>query len=154
MNLSYKRRQIFAFFLVFYCIYESNALNNKEAIVDILKILPQNSDIGNVTWLVTIIWQVILLIYICLQCFATKVFFENLCCIKNSNISVPIILALILVGLLVVNFDMSKVLTLLIQYAKYLAMFVQYLLPIIFLLFSFKKSSSKVVRQNLAEERK
>ncbi len=147
------------FFLVFYCIYESNALNNKEAIVDILKILPQNSDIGNVTWLVTIIWQVIILIYICLQCFATKIFFENLFCISNSNISVPIILALILGGLFIVNFDMSKVLTLLVQYAKYLALFVQYLLPVIFLLFSFKKSKSKtfdqkLLKKSLAKERK
>lgn len=127
------------FFLVFYCIYESNALNNKEAIVDILKILPQNSDIGNITWLVTIIWQIVVMIYICLQTFATKVFFENLFCIKNPNISLSIILALILAGLFVVNFDMSKVLILLIDYAKYLAIAVQYVLPLGFLLFSFKK---------------
>ena len=126
--------------------------------LDILKILPQNSDIGNVTWLVTIIWQVIILIYICLQCFATKIFFENLFCINNSNISVPIILALILGGLFIVDFDMSKVLTLLVRYAKYLALLVQYLLPVIFLLFSFKKSKSKtfdqkLLKKSLAKER-
>ena len=127
------------FFLVFYCIYESNALNNKEAIVDILKILPQNSDIGNVTWLVTIIWQVLIMVYICLQTFATKVFFEDLFCIKNSNISLLFILAIILAGLFIVNFDMNKVLILLIDYAKYLAIVVQYVLPIFLLLFSLKK---------------
>ncbi len=135
------------FFLVFYCIYESNALNNKEAIVDILKVLPQNSDIGSITWVITILWEVMLLLYICTQVFASRVFLENLFGFKNHFWSIAICLGLILAGVLITNFNMSQVLALLIKYAKYLALGVQYALPIIYLLagLKYRRRNEKVI---------
>ncbi len=134
------------FFLVFYCTYETNSLNNKEAIVDILKILPQNSDIGNITWVVTILWEVMLMVYICLYAYASRVFLQHITKIKNNYIAIGIVLALVLTGLLIINFDMTKVISFFIGYAKYFALFVQYVLPIVFFLFSFKgKKQNKSV---------
>jgi len=142
------------FFLVFYCIYETNALNNKEAIVDILKILPQNSDIGSITWVVTIMWEAVLLLYICLQSFATRKCFEGLFSFEKPTLSITMILAIILTALLLINFDMSKVLTLLIKYAKYLAIAVQYVLPLIILLCSLSKKQKTLPKLKLKEAEK
>ena len=136
------------FFLVFYCTYETNSLNNKEAIVDILKVLPQNSDIGNITWVVTILWEVILMVYICLYSYASRTMLQNITKIKNNYIATAIVLALVLTGLFIINFDMTKLLTFLIEYAKYFAMGVQYLLPIVLLVGSWiKKTSQKLERR-------
>lgn len=119
------------FYLIFYCIYEADTINNKEAITDVLKVLPQNSDVGSVNWVITVLWHAVLLSYICLNAFTTRMFFEGLVPIKNPKISISIVLALIFAGLLVINFDMVKLLTFLVIYTKYFAIACQYILPVI-----------------------
>lgn len=119
------------FYLIFYCIYETDTVNNQEAITDILKVLPQNSDVGNVNWVITVLWHAVLLTYICLYAFVTRVFFEGLTTISSPKISLPIILVIVLAGLLIINFDMVKLLTFLVIYTKYFAIACQYVLPCI-----------------------
>ena len=137
------------FFLVFYCLYETDSINNKEAIVDMLKVMPQNSDAGNINWLITILWQGVLMLYICLYGFVCRVFVEKLFCFNNAKISIPIVLAVVLTVLLLLNFDMRKVILLLTMYGKYLAIFAQYVLPGLILVFSLRlrRKNEKVVQK-------
>ncbi len=117
------------FFFIFFCIFESDTLNNKEAIVDILKVLPQNSDVGNINWIITVMWQVALLVYICLYTYITRMFLEELFSFDKARISIPIVLALCLAGLLAINFDVNSFLLIATEYIKYFAIVCQYILP-------------------------
>jgi spore germination protein KB len=136
------------FFLVFYCVFETDTINNKEAITDVLRVLPQNSDVVNVNWVITLLWQLALLVYICLYSYISRIFLEGLFNFHNAKVSVPIVLMLVLASLLVINFDMSKLLFFLVNYAKYFAILCHYVLPVIIFitsLFRLRRKNEKAI---------
>lgn len=136
------------FVMVFYCLYDYSAIFHKNAITEVMQVIPRSSDIGSLDWVITLIWDASMIIYMCLKFFASTRVFKFTFCIKKDWINILLVLIFMAVLVYLTKFNMSIIIEYSTKYIKYFYYVVSFLLPIImFIIAIFKKPLQKVKKQ-------
>ncbi len=122
------------FILIFYCLFDYSAVFHRNAITDIVQVIPRNSDLGNIDWIVTLVWDITMIIYMCIMFFASTKMCKDVFCIKQKWINIIIVLALIGVIVFLTKFDVARIIKYASGYVYYFYYTVAFVLPIIMLL--------------------
>ena len=131
------------FILLFISMFGNNAVNHKNAISDVVQILPTNSDLGGFGWILTLIWDMALFVYFSILIFATNDLFRNVFYKKYSWITIVIISCLVLGLTMLIGFDVQKMIDFVTTFCVYPALIIQYVIPTIFLIFLFRLKERK-----------
>lgn len=131
------------FILLFISMFGNNAINHKNAISDIVQILPTNSDLGGFGWVLILIWDMALFVYFSILIYATNDLFRNVFYKKFTWISLLIISILVLGITIFVGFDINKMIQFVTGICVYPAIIIQYVLPTFFLVFLFRLKEKK-----------
>lgn len=133
------------FLAVSYSLFNYNSVTHTNAISDTLQLLPSISDIGSFDWIMVLVWDICLFLYFTLNVLGAFYCFRMVFFKKWQMVSVFVILASVLTICLLLSFDIISSINIARNYLCYYSIFIQYLLPIILFLFSFKikKQSTK-----------
>lgn len=126
------------FLAVSYSLFNYNSITHTNAISDTLQLLPSISDIGSFDWVMVLIWDICLFLYFTLNVLGAFYCFRMCFFKKWQMVSVFIILASVLAICLLLNFDVILSVNIARDYVCYFSMFIQYFLPLILFVFSFK----------------
>lgn len=132
------------FLVIVYSVFSYNTVCHTNSISDIIQIIPSSSDIGGFDWVMILIWDVSLFIYFTLNVLCSFYCFRQVIPKLNQRVLVCVLLVLILASNLITNFDIIHSVEIIKNYLVYFSAVIQYLLPIIFLIFGiFKKMVNK-----------
>lgn len=126
------------FLAVSYSLFNYNSVTHTNAVSDTLQLLPSISDIGSFDWIMVLIWDICLFLYFTLNVLGAFYCFRMVFLKKWQMVSVFIILSIVLAICLFLNFDVILSVNLARDYVCYFSMVIQYLLPLILFIFSFK----------------
>lgn len=134
------------FYAVIYSRYSYNIISHTNSISDILQVQPSSSDIGNFDWVLILIWDICLFIYICLNTIsASSCFKEAFYPIKQIYVSMFLCLAIFLVNFFA-RFNIYSFVNLAENSLMYYSIALQYILPLIIFVFAlFKKRRTNEV---------
>ncbi len=129
---------ITTFFVVSYCLFGYNSVCHTNSISDTLQVLPSTSDIGSLDWILILIWDISLILSLAINALSATFCLKNV--FKNSSQKIVsiIVLSFILLISLVAKFDIFSSIQFVRNYVGYFCCGIQYLLPVLILLFSFK----------------
>lgn len=131
------------FYLLYTALFSYNASNYGQSNSDMISILPQSSDVASIYWLVAVVWCIAMFLY-CIVFGACSQY-----CIQEAvgtkykwqiGVLICVIVLAVSVGL---NFDISKLIKIGKEYGKYYDYIVQFAIPILLLIFSFRLKSDR-----------
>lgn len=128
-----------AFVMVFYCLYHHSAIFHKNAITDVMQVIPRNSDIGSLDWVISLIWDCAMIIFMCLMFFASIQTCKYTFSINHDWINILITLALIFIIVFFLKFDISHIVEYVTMYLRYYYYVVIYLIPLLMLIIGLFK---------------
>lgn len=135
---------IVVFFMsIVYAVFDYNASTHSNAISDMLQIIPTASDIGNFDWILILIWDIALFLYFTFNALGAFYSFRQTFFKKWQNLTISAIMLLVLVVNVFTNFDIHNGVIFVQNYVWYFCLVVQYALPILIFLFSFKLKRRK-----------
>lgn len=130
---------VVAFFMaIVYAVFDYNATSHSNAISDILQIIPASSDIGNFDWVLILIWDISLFLYFTFNSLCAFYSFRQVFFKKWQLFTITAILLLVLGVNLFTSFDIHNSVIFVQNYAWPFLFIIQYVVPIIIFLFSFK----------------
>lgn len=140
------------FMLIVYSIFSYNTISHTNSISDIMQGTPSSSDIGSFDWIVIIIWDACLFIYLTLNVLCSFYCFRQVVPKLNQRILAGALLIIVLSSNLITHFDIIHSVEICKNYLMYSSAVLQYLLPILFLIFSLfnpnKKKDEQFQQQN------
>ena len=130
---------IICFFIAsFYSVYSYNSVCHSNAISDMLQVLPTTSDIGSFDWILVLMWDTTLFLYLSLYIFGGLYCLKFIFGDRFEIVQIIVILSLIFLPNALTNFDILINIDFAKSYLMYFSIVMQYILPLIILLFSFK----------------
>lgn len=136
------------FLAVSYSLFNYNSVTHTNAISDTLQLLPSISDIGSFDWIMVLIWDICLFLYFTLNVLAAFYCFRMVFFKKYQMLAVFTILAAVLIICMVINFDIITTINIVRNYLCYYSIFMQYIMPVILFLFSFKIKKTVLMDNN------
>ena len=124
------------FYAMYYCLYGNASIIHKNAIEDMVDSLPLSSDFGRMSWVIVLMWsfalfaELSLLLYIAVTCF--DFIFPS----KNKYVASSVSIILLILSIVVFNFNLSTLIDFDIYYVRYLSIFLQFVVPIVMLIAS------------------
>ena len=140
------------FTAVAYSLFNYNSVTHTNSISDVLQVLPSISDIGSFDWVMVLIWDCSLFLFFTLNILGAFYSFRQVFFKKHQLLSVFIILAVMLLCCVAINFDIFGAINLVRDYGCYFSFAMQYVLPVILLIFSYKIKRRKVNAQATMEK--
>lgn len=131
------------FIVLFMSIFGSSSIIHNNAICDVVQVLPADSDIGNLGWILILVWDMALFIYFSIMIITSLETFRGIFTKKLPWLSVCIILSVISGAMLIIGFDISKAVNFFMDICCFPAIALQYVLPLIFLIFTFRLKEKK-----------
>lgn len=131
------------FVAVSYAVFSYNAVSHTNAISDIIHVLPSTSDIGSFDWVLILIWDMNLFLYFALNCLGAFYSFRQAFFKKWQGAVIFGILFLVFILSLLSNFDIIFAINLAKNYFWYFCIPIQYGLPVLLLIFSYKVKRRK-----------
>lgn len=131
------------FILLFISMFGENAINHKNAISDIVQILPSNSDLGGFGWVLTLIWDMALFVYFSILIYSINDLLRNVFYKKYTWITIFISCAFVFGITMFVGLDIQKMIEFVTTICVYPALIIQYAIPTIFLIFLFRLKEKK-----------
>lgn len=130
---------IIAFFVVFYGVYTITSPGHKNAITDIVRFAKKISTVDLLDWLPVLTMIPIIILQVTLYLFMLKEIYEQTVNIKSSKyfISFFVVTVFVLSSLYLYNIQILDILF--VEYLKYFAVFLFYLLPILLYIVQFIK---------------
>ena len=130
------------FMLIVYSIFTYNTVSHTNSISDIMQVTPSSSDIGSFDWVIIIVWDACLFIYFTLNVLCSFYCFRQVVPKLNQRILAGALLILVLGSNLVTHFDIIHCVVICKNYLMYPSAIIQYLFPLVFLVFSFFNKST------------
>ena len=121
-----------------YALFNYNSVCHTNTISDMLQVLPSTSDIGSFDWLLILIWDISLFLSICLSVYGAFYCFKKVFFKKFSILILSLLLLSILIPSIIINFDINTGINFVKQYASYFCLAVEFALPVLMLIFSFR----------------
>ncbi len=134
--------------LIFYCLFDYSAIFHKNAITDVMQVVPRNSDIGSLDWVVTLIWDASMVIYMCIMFFASVKTCQSTFSIKKDWINILIVIVLLGAIVLVSKFDVARIIRDVSGMFRYFYYVVSWVIPIVMFIIALCKSK-EAVREKL-----
>ena len=131
------------FILVFYCLFDYSAVYHRNAITDIMQVIPRNSDIGSLDWIVTLVWDICMIIYMCLMFFASTKTCQQTFNIKHKWLSIVIVFVVLAASVFVTKFDAAMLIQYASEYLFYFHYVVLVVIPIVMLIVGLVKHKEK-----------
>ena len=132
-----------AFYAVIYARYSYNIISHTNSISDILQVQPSSSDIGNFDWVLILVWDICLFLYLCLNTIsASTCFKEAFYPIKQIYVSMFLCVAIFLVNFFL-QFNIYSFVNLAEGPLVYYSLAAQYVLPVILFVFALLKKRRK-----------
>lgn len=125
-------------YIIFYCLYGNVAISYTNTVTDVIQVLPPSADVGRIGWLVVLIWTYGLFIefLLLLHCGAASI--EAVITTPNSLAGNIIMLLLCFGSIFVFKFDITVIIRLITEYGSYFAIVMQYFVPLLMLIMSFR----------------
>lgn len=131
------------FYVIVYCRYSYNIISHTNAISDILQVQPSSSDIGNFDWVLILIWDICLFLYLGINFVsASHCFKETFYPLKQIYVSLILCVAVLLVNFFL-QFNIYSFVILAQDSLLYYSIAVQYCLPLVIFLVSLCKKRRK-----------
>ncbi len=127
-----------AFFMVFYSLYGPASITHRNAIADILDALPFSSDLGRLSWIIVLLWHFALFVATAVLFYLAVTMFDFIIPSPNKIGSILLTCVLVFIGVYFLRFDLGMIVKMNTTHWKYYSAVFQYLLPILFLIFSFR----------------
>lgn len=121
-----------------YALFSYNSVSHTNTISDVLQVLPSTSDIGSFDWLLILIWDIALFLLLTYSILGALYCFKNVFFNKYPVAVTIALLLLILIPSLLINFDINTGINFVKDLASYFCLFVEFVIPILMLIFSFK----------------
>ena len=143
------------YIMIVYGVFSYSTVCHTNCISDILQTLPSASDIGSFDWIIILIWDIALFMYLTLNVLGAFYSIRQVLPKFNQQILVTILLALILGANLLSHFDIIHTVENIKTYVSYFSGAMQYAFPLLFLFFSMfhktekgKNKQSSLLNQN------
>lgn len=131
------------FYLIYNCIHGVNGAIYNNSLSDISSILSHNGEAGGVIWIIIMIWCLAIFLFMCISSFCASFCLKEAITNKRGWI-IDLILTLGVLGCsYLLNFNVSQVAKIFIAYGKYLSLTVQYAIPLLLLIFSYRLKAVK-----------
>lgn len=140
------------FTAIAYSLFNYNSVTHTNSISDVLQVLPSISDIGSFDWVMVLIWDCSLFLFFTLNILGAFYSFRQVFFKKHQLMCVFIILAIMLACCVAINFDIFGAINLVRDYGCYFSFAMQYVLPVILFIFSFKIKRRDVNAQATLEK--
>lgn len=127
-----------SFFMIFYSLYGPSSITHRNAIADVLDVLPFSSDLGRLSWIIVLLWHFALFVATSVLFYLAVTMFDTVFPTPKRLGGIILSCVAIFVGVYFLRFDLGEIIKLNTQYGKYYAAFFQYGMPIMFLIFSFR----------------
>ena len=135
---------IAVFYLIYNCIHGSSGAIYHNSLSDITSILSHNSATNGIIGAVIMIWCLAIFLFMCVSSYCTSFCLKEAITHKRGWI-IDLILMLGMFGCAwALNFNISEVSKIFINYGKYLSLVVQYVIPLLILTFSFRLKRRRV----------
>ena len=131
------------FIFLFVSMFSNNAVNHKNAISDIVQILPSNSDLGGFGWVLILIWDMALFVYFSILLYAANDLLRSVFYKKFTWVTILIVCGLVLGLNLIVGLDVQKMISFATEIAVFPVLIMQYVVPTLFLVFLFRLKERK-----------
>lgn len=139
------------FYFIYYCMFGFNAGNYTNALADTITVLPGNTDIGGITWLIILAWAIAVFLYLAVMAYGTTFCFAEAFGKKLKPYIAFVVIAVTIGVSVALNFDIARLVIFSLDYLKYFDWAMQYLLPVVLLIFSFRLKK-RAVSTNKTQE--
>lgn len=131
-------------FFVFYAKFSYGSTSHSNAISDLIQASPSISDIGSFEWIIILIWDMALFLFMTLNLFGAVYCFRHAIFKVNQNIVITVIIVAIFVINYLGHFDIFYTVSFILDYQKFPCIAVQYGLPLMIFIFAlFRKKGRK-----------
>lgn len=125
------------FLAIVYSVFSYATVCHTNSISDIMQVLPSSSDIGGFDWVIILIWDISLFLYLTLNVLSSYYCIKQIMPKINKTVLVCLLLIIILGSNLLTHFDIIHNVEIGKKYIVYFSSFMQYGLPVLFLVSAF-----------------
>ena len=137
------------FIAIVYAVFDYNTATHSNAISDILQIIPAGSDVGTFDWVLILIWDIALFLFFTFNALGAFYSFRQTFFKRWQLFTISFILALVLLINILTSFDIHNSIIFVQNYAWYFCFAMQYVVPILIFLFSFRLKRSNNAKVSL-----
>ena len=125
-------------YIIFYCLYGNTSIAYTNTVTDVVQILPPTADIGRVGWIVVLVWAYGLFMELMLLMTSGALSIQSIVETPHNVLGNSIMVIMCFISIFVTRFDMTLVIQIVLDCLTYFAIGMQYLVPLLMLVFSYR----------------